>query len=58
MDMSQNTFGKYVCELEERQFIYTESTTVIIRNVLKRNDNLLCTIRPAQLERNQFDEQL
>ena len=55
--MSQNTIRKYVCELEERQLISTESTTVTTRNGMKRNGNLLYTIRPIQLALDQFYEQ-
>jgi hypothetical protein len=55
--MSANTVRKYVCELEERQLISTESTTVATRDGLKRNGNLLYTIRPIQLALNQFYEQ-
>ena len=55
--MSTNTVRKYVCELEERQLISTESTTVTTRDGLKRNGNLLYTIRPIQLALNQFYEQ-
>ena len=35
--MSANTVRKYVCELEERQLISTENTTVTTRDGLKRN---------------------
>ena len=55
--MSVNTVCKYVCELEERQLISTESTTVTTRAGLKRNGNLLYTIRPIQLALDQFYEQ-
>ena len=55
--MSANTVRKYVCELEERQLISTESTTVTTRDGLKRNGNLLYTIRPIQLALDQFYEQ-
>ena len=55
--MSANTVHKYVCELEERQLISTESTTVTTKAGLKRNGNLLYTIRPIQLALNQFYEQ-
>ena len=55
--MSQNTIRKYVCELEERQLINTESTTVTTRDGMKRNGNLLYTIRPIQLALDQFYEQ-
>ena len=56
--MSANTVRKYVCELEERQFISTESTTVTTKAVLKCNGNLLYTIRPIQLALDQFEQQL
>ena len=55
--MSVNTVRKYVCELEERQLISTENTTVTTRNGLKRNGNLLYTIRPIQLALDRFYEQ-
>ena len=55
--MSVNTVRKHVCELEERQLISTESTTVTTRDGLKRNGNLLYTICPIQLALNQFYEQ-
>ena len=57
--MSANTVRKYVCELEEHQLISTESTTVTTKAGLKRNGNLLYTIRPIQLALDQFyDQQL
>ncbi|USF27113.1 hypothetical protein N510_002047 [Firmicutes bacterium ASF500] len=57
--MSANTVRKYVCELEERQLISTENTTVTTRGGMKRNGNLLYTIRPIQLALDQFyDQQL
>ena len=55
--MSTNTVRKYVRELEERQLISTESTTVTTRDGMKRNGNLLYTIRPIQLALDQFYEQ-
>ncbi len=55
--MSANTVRKYVCELEERQLISTKNTTVTTRNGLKRNGNLLYTIRPIQLALDQLYEQ-
>ena len=55
--MSANTVRKYVYELEERQLISTESTTVTTRDGLKRNGNLLYTICPLQLALDQFYEQ-
>jgi len=55
--ISTNTSRKYVCGLEERQLISTERTTVTTRDGLKRNGNLLYTIRPIQLALDQFYEQ-
>ena len=55
--MSANTVHKYVCELEDRQLISTENTTVTTKVGLKRNGNLLYTIRPIQLALDQFYEQ-
>ena len=55
--MSANTVRKYVCELEERQLISTESTMVTTKAGLKRNGNLLYTIRPIQLALDQFYNQ-
>ena len=55
--MSANTVLEYVCELEERQLISTESTTITTRDGLKRNGNLLYTVRPIQLALDQFYEQ-
>ena len=55
--MSANTVHKYVCELEERQLISTENTSVTTKAGLKRNGNLLYTIRPIQLALDQFYEQ-
>ena len=57
MRISTNTSRKYVCGLEERQLISTESTTVTTKAGLKRNGNLLYTIRPIQLALDQFYEQ-
>ena len=55
--MSANTVRKYVCELEERQLISTKSTTITTRDGMKRNGNLLYTIRPIQLALDRFYEQ-
>ena len=57
VSMSANTVRKYVCELEERRLISTESTTVTTKAGLKRNGNLLYTIRPIQLALDQFHNQ-
>ena len=55
--MSTNTVRKYVRELEERQLISTESTTVTTKAGLKRNGNLLYTTRLIQPALDQFYEQ-
>ena len=55
--MSANIVRKYVCVLEEQQFISTGSTTVTTRDYLKRNGSLLYTICPIQLALDQFYEQ-
>ena len=46
--MSINTVRKYVQTLEDRQLIRVEPTSVITHDSLKRNGNLLYTIRPIQ----------
>ena len=55
--MSTSTVRKYLCELEERQLISTKNTTVTTKTGLKRNGNLLYTIRLIQLALDQFYEQ-
>ena len=56
--MSTSTVRKYLCELE-RQLISTKNTTVTTKTGLKRNGNLLYTIRLIQLALDQFyDQQL
>jgi len=45
---SKGTVAKYVQELEDKCFIYTEPTEVILKNGKKRNGNLKYTIRPIQ----------
>lgn len=55
--MSQNTVRKYVYELEERQLIRTESTTIVTKEGLKRNGNLLYTIRPIREAVDHYHEQ-
>lgn len=44
----KNSVSKYVHGLEEKHLIYTEPTTVWGRGGLKRNGNLLFTIRPVE----------
>lgn len=46
--MSQNTVRKYVMELEAKQLITTEPTTVRTKAGYVRNGTLLYTIRPIQ----------
>ena len=46
--MSENTVRKYVCALADRGLIFTENTSVVTRDGLKRNGNLLYTIQPFQ----------
>ena len=55
--MSVNTAHKHVCTLAGKGLISTEDTTVSTKTGLKRNGNLLYTIRPIQLAINQFYEQ-
>lgn len=54
--MSQNTVRKYVAQLEERQLIMTEPTSIITKDGRKRNGSLLYTIRPIQEALNLFYE--
>ena len=46
--MSKNTVKKHVDKLIEKCLIYTEPTTVQLKNGQIRNGNLLFTIRPIQ----------
>ena len=46
--MSENTVRKHVCSLVDKGLIRTENTTVMTRDGLKRNGNLLYTIPPFQ----------
>ena len=47
-DMSANTVGKFIRQLEEERLIDTEPTKVKTKAGLVRNGNLLYTIRPIQ----------
>ena len=59
LHLSRNTVAKHVRLLEERGLIVTEHTTVITKQGVKRNGNLLYTILPIQLVMEQFyQEQL
>ena len=55
--LSVNTVRKHVCILAGKGLISTEDTTVSTKTGLKRNGNLLYTIRPIQLALDQFYEQ-
>ena len=55
--MSVNTVCKHVCSLADKGLIGTDDTTVFTKTGLKRNGNLLYTIRPIQLALDQFYEQ-
>ena len=49
----------YVRELEEKQLIYTEHSTVWGKDGQKRNANLICTIRPiADAKRYHYEQQV
>lgn len=57
--MSKNTVRKYVRQLEERQLISTQSTSVYTSVGEKRNGNLLYTILPIEQAKKYFyDRQL
>jgi len=55
--MSANTVHKYVAELEDRQLIRTEPTSVITRDGRKRNGTLRYYIRPIQEAVDRYNEQ-
>ena len=46
--MSRNTVKKHVDSLVEKRLIYTEPTTVTLKDGTMRNGSLLYTIRPIQ----------
>ena len=48
LQMSTNTVKKYVDSLREKHLITTEPTEVVTRGGIKRNGNLLYTIRPVE----------
>ena len=54
--MSANTVSKYVAELEERQLIRTEHTTITTQDGRRRNGCLRYHILPIQLSIDQFYE--
>lgn len=55
--MSANTVRKYVMELEDKQLIRTEPTSVITRDGRKRNGTLRYYIRPIQEAVDRYNEQ-
>ena len=48
LQMSTNTVKKYVDSLREKHLITTEPTEIITKSGIKRNGNLLYTIRPVE----------
>lgn len=46
--MTENTVAKYVGNLERKELIRTEPTTVTTKAGVKRNGNLLYTVSPFQ----------
>lgn len=54
VNMSRNTVRKYVQELEERQLIRTEPTSIITADGRKRNGSLCYTILPIQFSIEQY----
>ena len=46
VSMSVNTVKKYVDALVDKQFIYTERTSIITKDGRRQNGSLLYTIRP------------
>ena len=56
LHLSRNTVAKHVRLLEERGFIVTEYTTVITKQGVKRNGNLLYTLLPMHEVMERFYE--
>ena len=57
LQMSRNTVSKYIRQLEEKQFITTEPTSVYTSRGEKRNGNLLYTILPIEQAKQHFYNQ-
>lgn len=55
--LSENTVRKHVCSLVNKGLIRTESTSVMTKDGLKRNGNLLYTILPFQSILDEFYRQ-
>lgn len=59
LHLSRNTVAKHVRLLEERGFIVTEHTSIITKQGVKRNGNLLYTLIPMHEVMERFyDQQL
>ena len=56
LHLSRNTVAKHVRLLEERGFIVTEYTTVITKQGVNRNGNLLYTLLPMHEVMERFNE--
>ena len=57
--LSPNTIRKHIRSLEEHDLLVTEPTMVTTKNGKTRNGNLLVTIRPSQIARQQdYDLQM
>ena len=56
LHLSRNTVAKHVRLLEERGLIVTEHTTVITKQSVKRNGNLLYTLLPMHEVMERFYE--
>jgi len=54
LKMSRNTVCKYVRQLEEKELITTESTSIRTSKGEKRNGNLLYTILPIEQAKKHF----
>ena len=54
LHLSRNTVAKHVRLLEERGFIVTEYTSIIMRDGRKQNGSLLYTILPIQFSIDLF----
>ena len=57
VDMSKNTVKKYVKGIKDKGLIYTEPTTVKLKDGRFRNGNLLYTIRPIEEAIEYYDRQ-
>ena len=55
--MSRNTVCKYIRQLEEKELIATEPTSVFTKDGKKLNGNLLYTILPIEQSKQHFYKQ-